>query len=302
MKALLSKIVCFLIVAVAVRASEVDWVKWVDQKNLQLRESMELPEQKKIAEIGSLVRGSAINRSSGARPYPEEISNIRMDFFERAQSALISIPGHAQHYDEEIRRMQKEVKDVGMTVGSRVTYDRYRALALNTLSYLPSPETVRVLGGFLWDEQDRLGSLRLDYYTNNELAIMALGRIGLQDTPRIDANGVIKSIDIERWQEWYKMVQSGQRTFSFVGQSVEYRFKPDGTWESFPVANPLDGAPPISANETKVRLVRREGLDSTRTVAKEHKWNVLPWIYIPTVFLGLALIALIGWRKRHDGI
>jgi hypothetical protein len=48
---------------------------------------------------------------------------------------------------------------------------------------------------------------------------------------------------LETMRKWYAAIQSGENPFSFKGQSVEYRFKPDGTWVSTPIANPPDDAP-----------------------------------------------------------
>ena len=31
---------------------------------------------------------------------------------------------------------------------------------------------------------------------------------------------------------WWEEIKSGKRAFSYKGQKVEYRFKPDGTWET----------------------------------------------------------------------
>jgi hypothetical protein len=44
---------------------------------------------------------------------------------------------------------------------------------------------------------------------------------------------------------WWEQIRSGQRTFSFKGQGVEYRFKPDGTWDTIRIANPADDDPKV---------------------------------------------------------
>jgi hypothetical protein len=49
--------------------------------------------------------------------------------------------------------------------------------------------------------------------------------------------------NLETMRKWYAAIKSGKQPFSFKGQSVEYRFKPDGTWTTTPIANPPDDAP-----------------------------------------------------------
>jgi hypothetical protein len=52
-------------------------------------------------------------------------------------------------------------------------------------------------------------------------------------------------------------VKSGRKTFSFKGQAVEYRFNPDGTWETIPIANPPDDAPSKSETPAVEKPVSR---------------------------------------------
>lgn len=49
-------------------------------------------------------------------------------------------------------------------------------------------------------------------------------------------------MDLKLWREGHEEVKSGQRPFSFKGQKVGYRFKPDGRWDTLPIANPPDDA------------------------------------------------------------
>jgi hypothetical protein len=49
----------------------------------------------------------------------------------------------------------------------------------------------------------------------------------------------------------------GKRAFSFKGQTVEYCFKPDGTWDTIPIANPPDDGPRYAANTKKEHPEKR---------------------------------------------
>jgi hypothetical protein len=54
--------------------------------------------------------------------------------------------------------------------------------------------------------------------------------------------------DAKPWRAWWDEVKDGDETFSFKGQAVEYRFRPDGAWDTIPIANPPDDGPkPVPA-------------------------------------------------------
>ena len=110
---------------------------------------------------------------------------------------------------------------------------------------------------------------------------------------------------VRPWQNWYAEIKSGKRTFSFKGQSVEYRFNPNGTWETLAMANPPDDGlkpqpskpeaarpeksapPPPPAREAPARP------SSTTTVSR----SIYGWV-IGCGILVLAAIAVL-FKRRH---
>ena len=71
-------------------------------------------------------------------------------------------------------------------------------------------------------------------------------------------------------------VRSGSRNFSFVGQPVGYRFKPDGSWETIPISvPPKDGAvrPDFAPGE------RPNKRQQTVTVAEHFQMSRNGWVW-----------------------
>jgi hypothetical protein len=114
----------------------------------------------------------------------------RIEVYDLVQSTLLSVPGHARYFADEIRREQKEVTQYPTSTGPRVDYDFNRGLYFLTLRHLPSPETIAVLGDFLADDKDQPGprdpSKSYDYDippANCYYAAETLDKIGLRNPP-----------------------------------------------------------------------------------------------------------------------
>lgn len=155
---------------------------------------------------------------------------------------LISIPGHAQLFTDEIRREQAGVANIVRRgpYGKRIPYnDRRARYLLYILPLLPSAECIKALGSFLNDELDTPSEPSpsqdwQDLPANCYLSAQGLVKIGLRDSPQKTAY-TESPVDLKLWREWYDEVKSGRKAFSFKGQNVEYRFEPDGTWKSTPL-------------------------------------------------------------------
>ncbi len=199
-------------------------------------------------------------RNMGHRRLTEDHSPAVDDLYLNIQQELLSIPSHAQFFADELERLRLDPKS---------NYERIRATYLaEILMHLPSPETVSVLGHYLGDMRDmpidenpkyneavRSGRIKaadwIPLPQNAWLATYALSNIGLQNPP-FEPVADYSLIRFAPWNEslrqfraWWEEVKSGKRTFSFVGQEVEYRFKPDGGWETVTVANPPDATPKL---------------------------------------------------------
>ncbi len=193
-----------------------------------------------------------------------------------------------------------------------------------TLLHLPSPETVQVLGHYLSDMRDtpftenpkykemvRSGKLRpADWEPTAEnawLATYSLSNIGLRNPPfEPVANwDVIRfppaNESLPKFRAWWEEVKSGKRTFSFVGQTVEYRFKPDGGWEAVTMAKPPnekpklpDGATPRRENEPEKERIAKPRLAEKGPVAEVGPGYAL-WKWVTAGFLLLIVAGL--WAK-----
>jgi len=85
----------------------------------------------------------------------------------------------------------------------------------------------------------------------------ALGKIGLRNAPPTKLYIFQDREVLDENREWWREIESGRKTFSFRGQSVEYRFKPDGTWDTTPIANPPDDGPQSATETTSVRPIKK---------------------------------------------
>jgi hypothetical protein len=233
-------------------------------------------------------------------------SNMTADgarVIEDIRSELCQMPGHASYFSEAIEAERKRIDGLGVNYGPRVDYDFNRRLAFETLSHLPSPEAIGVLGSYLSDERD-FHEIKLSAETdecvsggstgNSTHAIKALENSDLRDKPYQEGSIVDRGAVKAAWIAWWDEIKSGRRTFSFKGQAVEYRFKPDGTWDTIPIANPPDDGPQL----VSVAAPMNSKDDSApRASTGEQKPNG-SWVWIVTGMIGgLALVLWLGVRR-----
>ncbi len=228
------------------------------------------------------------------------------DVYGNARSSLLQIPGHAKYFADELERLR---------LGPSREYDRLRVRYFTgILRRLPSPETIQVLGHYLDDERDhvpgfddpvRYREVRLypDSYTENaRLATYALSRIGLQNAPchRITSYNDNRTDywqeNLQKCRDWYAKVKSGKLAFSFIGQNVEYRFKPDGTWETTEI-DVVDPPPAEQPEQSAIPSVEspapQDTLDAIESKATSSS-PLWPWLAAG----GILLIAAAIWRSK----
>jgi len=172
--------------------------------------------------------------------------------FEKAQSTLLSIPGHAKYYQDKIEKMRAELLEnskktreeiIQMHIDGKKVLDEPNYLsdsevALRTLKFMPSAETVSVLGHFLNDPVGRDGKSLLGHPLSNpgddfgprlshaEVATEMIRALGIEHPPFRDSKGTITPEEIDAWKDWWNEVKDGKRTYRFIGSKIEYG--PDG--------------------------------------------------------------------------
>jgi len=171
--------------------------------------------------------------------------------YAKIQQTLLALPGHAQYFADKIEVEQKSVERFPTTTGPRCTYDFNRSLYFEVMAHLPSPETIQVLGHFLYDDKDTpvpLMSPDSDWgenpRANSFFAAATIMRMNLK-TPPISANGD-PDAGLERVRVWWKEIQAGKLVLAFAGQDTGYRFTPDGSWQ---IVGDVKNNPPSTLKE-----------------------------------------------------
>ncbi len=240
----------------------------------------------------------ALGREIGSSDRFKNSSPEYMTVHSELVNAMIKIPGHAQIIADEIEHL-REQKIQGSTEALRAKHhlvyqDQRGNYIRKVLANLPSPETIKVLGDYLSDERDPPLPINItqdwsDMPANCNLAAAAISKIGLRNPPATKWP-TDYSPELKNCREWWDEIKSGRKTFSFKGQNVEYRFKPDGTWETLPISNPPDDAvmPPKLTPKPAPEKAPEQDVQPSKPKDVPNWW---PWLWIPA----LAIVAA-GWR------
>ena len=190
-----------------------------------------------------------------SRPWNK--SNDSIDVFNYAQEQMLAIPGHATYYQEKIEEMRANVfadakktedeilkmQDEGKEPTDEKSFERYYVDCMRTLAFMPSPETVSVLGFYLNDPSGSDGKTLLgnpktkpgdDFEptpSNANLAALAIRNLGIEKMPFKASEQSLKgrwAVDEEvtAGKDWWNEVKAGKRTYRFIGSEIEYG--PDG--------------------------------------------------------------------------
>ena len=233
--------------ALAIRAQGVNEPDWTEQDRKRESEQAALW-VRKLDQAEHLDPNSKFDalwlglRNMGHRAKIPDHSAAIDQIFGEIQRNLLATPGHAQHFADLIERERAALKP-GEYGGS---YDNHRFWYLReTLSHLPSPETVKVLGHYLDDDRDTPARSEAASdggapSANSIIAMDALLLLELRDAPYPPGRyyAYWHTAELEVVRKWFAPIKSGEKSFSFRGQAVEHRFNPDGTWVSTPIANP----------------------------------------------------------------
>lgn len=177
--------------------------------------------------------GSVLRKTSNGVIYFQDEKKRKL-VHELLKRKLISIPGHAEYYRDRINAGREQLDRVraGDTstanLGSAMTdLANEQRYGFQTLSYLPSVETVRVLGDFLEDERGRDGSKPngelIGESPNWRKAAKAISLLGIANSATPPFTQIADyEPGREAWRNWYRQVKEGRRTFRFVGDPVDY--------------------------------------------------------------------------------
>ena len=287
------KIVSIIIILSLAQASVADeWHdKWSESgstwherwTNLANESDTMSPSEKCVILSRALGVGSKVNMTEEERTV-----------YTRLQKMILDTPNHARYIADEVERTRQEEEHLPRR--NQTSYDRVRrTIIAETLRYLPSPETIQVLGNYLDDERDP--PPRLEFLPENSfLGSVALSEIGLRNPPVSARPGMHNwREELVKQKAWYAQVKAGTIPISFVGQKVEYWFKPDGTWETLAMENPPDDGPrpikPINTNEQRATKKQNPALASHELKPPSDSF---PWIVGVSIFLiaGTCWVAL----------
>jgi hypothetical protein len=134
-----------------------------------------------------------------------------------ARERLLEIPGFAGHFKQKIQTISAWENGE-----SAVPTHESRGWFFQTLTQLPHPETIRVLGELLQDDRDPSKGAASDcpYVPNSVNASYALRNIGLRKPPAARLDGDAWE-EVATWQVWFEQVQNG-KPFSFEGDPRTY--------------------------------------------------------------------------------
>jgi hypothetical protein len=242
--------------------------------------SRQLPAAERFDVLGKYVR-----IGSGVYVVPQ-MDVAQLEVFQRAQSLILQTPGHAEHFQKRIKDAQRAFEKVKGNTDSMAFGDLQQDLlneqmyGFEKLGAMPSPETVRVLGEFLFDPWglNPNATPGEDYSVSDGetahagRALKALASLPLET--RANATPADRTQywrDIDAWKLWYEQVKAGSRTFRFVGDPQNYSL----------------AGPVAEAKEPQRREAKAPAVDAGKEAADESKPKG-----IPTTALILALAAL----------
>jgi len=248
----------------------------------------------------------------------------RQENFQKAQSTLLSIPGHAKYYQEKIEAMRAEVlvnskkseaeiskmQDEGIEFVDVWSYESFSVNAFRTLAHLPSPECVAVLGFYLNDPVGRDGktlpganrSNPGDDFDprpiNSEYAAIAIRKLGIEHPPfkLYDDRGLgrVREGEVDAWKDWWNEVKEGRRTYRFIGSSVEYG--PDG-----PASKEVVQRVERDRKRDGERAVGHKKSTSTpaseAAITQTNKPYSLTWLIAAVGLIGAAVWYFVSGRK-----
>lgn len=268
-------------------------------ETMRNRVNIDLPDEKDHEKVLRL--SEYISRLG--RKIPHESDKNWTDLFSSVQNKLMEVPNYAKFLTDDLITDRNRLNGLPMNSAGWFAYHakRHRYIS-ETLAHLPSPESILALGDFLADRQDLpsvTGGDSADFPNNSALAAQALSNIGLRNAP-IPPGFVVFGEDVSSPPElsiWFAKVRAGDLTFSFRGQKVEYRFKPNGTWDTIAMTNPPDDGS-ARTEATPASPPRESKNVDIRNTPVQVGW-VLDFRWLWAAAGVLILVLGWNWKKRN---
>jgi hypothetical protein len=199
---------------------------WRSRSLQKIETAGTLPQSEKFETLAILVRAGDQGLDSP--------SDAQREVSQRAIAALLASPGYGDYFASRLRSIRENSKG---EPGSINRMEEAQLACFYTLRMLPSAESVRVLGEFLYDEEERVPpslpnqpddrharqrELGVNFNAYYSLEAMAKLPLVAPPVPKRKRDFVSYVQDIDAWRLWYEQVKSGKRTFRFEGDPQEY--------------------------------------------------------------------------------
>lgn len=234
--------------------------EWFSERRSWIEQAKTNPNAVELSKLGRIVTGVGPNLGK-ASPEAKEL-------FYEARALLLSTPGFAEYHRDRINEERAKLdkldreQNISMWTYQRAQWQNAK-VGFAVMAYLPSVETMRVLGGFIRDERGKLTlpenptyseQVRWhDSWPNAYSAVFTLKTLPLVAKPIQLPDVALKPADIDEavktWRQWFDEVEAGKRTFRFEGDPTEYD---------------LDGPAPKEKLERIAMHQRREGGRASR--------------------------------------
>ena len=217
--------------------------------------------------------------------------SLNVAAYKELRNAAVAVPQHVDILTKKVESARAALPEgTKFHSGAHNQFQRIRCTIIrDTMCHIPSPEVVRALGKYLDDDRDTPPPMTkyqdwIDTNANSYLACTALQKIGLRDCP-LPIRAVENADNLATWKLWWGPIQAGNRSFSFEGQDVEYRFRKDGTYETI-----------ARSNTTKhMKQVAQSDIDNAQ------KWIGKPAQRWLVLLCGCAaLFAWLRWRAKKN--
>lgn len=257
------------------------------------RSGIERWKEKSLAKIASLSNPATMDEIWSISVYiriaergKNHLGPEHLLVFNAAREVVLRTDNHAAIY----RSILEKSKITWKATGDDIDFSRTRSDVFKTLSQLPSPQVVELLGSMLHDTEWPIDPLKHGDSSvppsNAILSVFALQDL-LEEPPANHGKGSMGHLiegEFPVWQLWYDHVKAGSRTFRFKDDPKPYNFQ---------------GVAPVPRSSTPL-------LSKTQRAEKAAPKNAIVrnspnQSWLPLALALLALVAAGVWflKSRH---